>query len=253
MSFGLETKASVLVTGASSGIGAEIAREFSRHGYFVFLLGRNSDKLRHVQSTCSGPTEILAFDLKDLKNYQNQILKLIETGPSFEVLVNCAGIFHRQSFAETSEEIWLEQFEVNLLSSVRLTRLIWPLFVKNKKGSILNVSSTLGIKPTPATSAYSAMKAAMTNWTLTLAQEGGEFNIRANCVCPGIVDTPIHDFHALEADAKSQVLSSVSNLQLLSKIGQPHDVAKSAYFLSSDESPWTTGAILSVDGGINLK
>lgn len=253
MSFGLETKASVLVTGASSGIGAEIAREFSRKGYFVFLLGRNSDKLKRVQESCSGPTEILAFDLKELPNYQTQILKLIENKPNFEVLVNCAGVFHRSAFAETSDEVWLEQFEVNLLSSVRLTRLLWPLFVKNKKGSILNISSSLGIKPTPMTSAYSAIKAAMVNWTLNLAQEGGAFNIRANCICPGIIDTPIHDFHTLETGEKSKVLSNISNLQLLSEIGKPHDIAKATYFLASDESAWTTGSILSIDGGISLK
>jgi len=249
----LETKASVLVTGASSGIGAEIVREFSRNGYFVFLLGRNTEKLKKVQDSCAGPTEILAFDLKDLENYQTQILKLIETQEKFEVIVNCAGVFDRSAFADTDEHVWCEQFEVNLLSSVRLTRLVWPLFVKNKKGSILNISSTLGLKPVPGTSAYSAMKAAMINWTESLAQEGGALNIRANCICPGIIDTPIHDFHALEKSEKEKVLAGVSNLQLLSEIGKPHHVAKASYFLASDESPWTTGAILSVDGGINLK
>lgn len=253
MEIPLETKASVLVTGASSGIGAEIAREFSKKGYFVFLLGRNSEKLKKVQESCAGPTEVLAFDLKELKNYQTQILKSIENKPNFEILINCAGIYHYESFAETSEDIWQDQFEVNLLSAVRLTRTLWPLFVKNKKGSILNISSTLGLSPIPMTSAYSAMKAAMVNWTQTMAIEGGALNIRANCICPGIIDTPIHPFHSLEAGAKDQVLAGISNLQLLSEIGKPHHIAKTAFFLASDESPWTTGSILSVDGGINLK
>lgn len=253
MSLNLTATASVLVTGASSGIGAEIAREFSKKGFFVFLLGRNTDKLKQVQDSCVGPTEVLAFDLKDLQNYKTQILKLIETKPTLEILVNCAGVFSRKSFIESDDSIWAEQFEINLMGSVRLTQIIWPLFVKNKKGSILNISSTLGLKPAPMTSAYSAMKAAMINWTLSLAQEGGPFNIRANCVCPGIVDTPIHSFHDLDHSEKTKVLSGVSNLQLLSEIGKPLDVAKAAYFLASSDSAWTTGAILSVDGGINIK
>lgn len=253
MSFTTETKASVLVTGASSGIGAEIARKFSKNGYFVFLLGRSSQKLKAVQESCNGPTEVLAFDLKDLPNYQTQILKLIENKPKFEVLVNCAGVFHRKSFAETEDQIWEEQFQVNLLSSVRMTRLVWPLFVQNKKGSIINISSTLGIKPVPMTSAYSSIKAAMINWTQNLAQEGGEHNIRANAICPGIVDTPIHDFHSLEQKDKSQVLASISKMQLLANIGTPADVAEATYFLGSDLSAFTTGAVLSIDGGINLK
>ncbi|MFZ3229223.1 MAG: SDR family oxidoreductase [Pseudobdellovibrio sp.] len=248
-----ETIASVLVTGASSGIGAEIAREFSRKGYFVFLLGRNSEKLKHVQNTCKGPTEILAFDLKDLADYQAQILKLIENKPNLEILVNCAGIFTQSSFLETSDDTWSEQFEVNLLSAVRLTRLIWPLFIKNKKGSVLNIASTLGLKPTASTSAYSASKAAMINWTQALAQEGGSNNIRVNCICPGIVDTPIHLFHALEDSEKSKILNDISKLQLLEKIGTPSNIAKSAYFLAGDDSAWTTGSILTVDGGINIK
>ena len=244
---------SVLVTGASSGIGAEIAREFSSHGYFVFLLGRSEQKLKSVQKTCVGPTEILAFDIKELSQYQNQLLKLLSAGPPLEILINNAGIYHQQGFMQTSDAAWTDQFEVNLMGPVRLARLIWPLFVKQKKGNILNISSTLALKPAPQTSAYSAIKAALNNWTLSLAQEGGIFNIRANAICPGIVDTPIHSFHTLEEKEKNKVVQNLSALQLLAPLGSTINIAKAAYFLASDESAWTTGAILSVDGGINIK
>lgn len=246
---------SVIVTGASSGIGAEISREFSRQGYFVFLMGRSEEKLKAVQKTCSRHTEILNFDLKNLNSapLQDKILKVLEGKPPLEILINNAGIYHQQSFEETSDSTWLEQFEVNLLGPVRLTRLFWPLFVKNKKGSILNISSTLGLKPASQTAAYSAIKSAMNNWTLTLAQEGGLHNIRANAICPGIIDTPIHSFHFLEEIEKNKIVQKLSSLQLLSSLGKPSDIAKTAYFLASDESPWTTGSLLPVDGGINLK
>ena len=245
--------ASVIVTGASSGIGAEIAREFSRNNYYVFLFGRSEQKLKDVQKTCVGPTEVLAFDLRNIGSFEKQILKALENKPPLEVLINNAGIYHQQEFSQTSDAAWEDQFAVNLMGPIRLARLLWPLFVKNKKGNILNISSTLGLKPAPETSAYSAIKAALNNWTLTLAQEGGTLNIRANAICPGIVDTPIHSFHALEEIAKNKVLQNLSSLQLLSSIGKPIHIAKAAYFLASDDSAWTTGSILSVDGGINIK
>ena len=249
----LNKNATVIVTGASSGIGAEISREFSKQGYFVLLFGRSEKKLKSVQKTCPGKTEILNFDLKNLNSVQTTVLKILELTPPLEILINNAGIYHQQDFVLTPDETWTEQFEVNLMGPVRLTRMLWPFFVKNKKGSILNISSTLGLKPTPQTAAYSALKSAMNNWTLTLAQEGGIHNIRANAICPGIIDTPIHSFHGLPENEKNKVINDLSALQLLSPIGRPKDIAKAAYFLASDESAWTTGSILTVDGGINLK
>ena len=236
-----------------SGIGAAIARKFSENGYFVFLLGRSADKLAAVQKTCVGPTQMMAFDLKNLEATENLLVKNLQACPPLEILINNAGIYHRQSFDQTLESTWCEQFEINLLAPVRLTRILWPTFVKNKKGSILNISSTLGLKPAPETSAYSAMKAALNNWTFSLAQEGGAYNIRANAICPGIVDTPIHSFHHLDPAEKSRAVLGLSSLQLLSPIGLPAQIAEAAYFLASDLSSWTTGSLLSVDGGINIK
>lgn len=148
--------------------------------------------------------------------------------------------------------MWLRQFEVNLMGPVRIARALFPYFKEHGGGSIVNVASTLGMRPTGPTSAYSASKAAMINWTQSLALEGGPAKIRANCVCPGIVDTPIHSFHSLQNLQKEQTLAQLNPLQPLGRIGQPEDVAKAVYFLGSDLSSWTTGSILAVDGGINL-
>ena len=243
----------MIVTGASSGIGAEIAREFSKNNHFVFLLGRSDEKLKAVQKTCVNETAIFPSDLKDFKKYESDFLKLLDGKPPLEILINNAGVYTQESFLKTTDEIWTEQFAVNLLGPVYLTRLLWPTFVKNKKGSILNISSTLGIKPAVGTSAYSAVKAALNNWTITLAQEGGPHNIRANAICPGIVDTPIHGFHTMDTESKTRVTSNLAKMQMLSRIGNPIDVATAAYFIASDKSAWTTASILSVDGGIGLK
>jgi len=248
--------ATALITGASSGIGAATAQLFALKNYDLLLLGRNLERLKATQVKCLNlnsqiKVEILSLDLK---NYvSSTVLEKIKFLSPVEILVNNAGLYINQSFEKTSDQIWEEQFQVNLMGAIKLTRDLWPLFKKNNKGSILNVSSTLGLKPAQNTSAYSAIKAAMINWTLTLAQEGGQYNIRANCVCPGIVDTPIHQFHTLPSAEKSDIEKSLAQLQLLSKLGTPEQVAESIYFLASDLSAWTTGAVLSIDGGINIK
>ncbi len=242
-----------VITGASSGIGAAIALKYSLEGYDVLLFGRDEKKLKLVQEKCLGQTEVLAFDLKTIKKNTEKIEEKLKSLSPLTVLINNAGIYHWQSFADTPDEVWEEQFQVNLLSAVQLTKIAWPHFKKNKRGSIINISSTLGVKPAPNTSAYSSIKAAMVNWTLNLAQEGGEHQIRANCICPGIVDTPIHAFHRLNAEEKLQKTAPLIEMQLLKTLGQPNDVAEAAYFLGSDLSKWTTGSIFHIDGGIHIK
>lgn len=244
----------VLITGASSGIGAEIARRFAKEGYDLLLFGRDEKRLHEVRSSCTNQnTEVLAFDLKHLADHTDSILKKLANLSPPAVLVNNAGLFHQGLLEETTDTDWTTQFQANLLSAVQLTKLIWPFFKKNNKGSVLNIASTLGLKPTATTAAYSAVKAAMINWTYSLAQEGGAFNIRANCICPGIIDTPIHSFHSLPPAQKEKATKQMTAFQLLSEVGQPEDVAEAAYFLASDLSKWTTAAVLSVDGGINKK
>lgn len=257
-----------LISGASSGLGAEMARKFCLEGYDVILLGRDLEKLKKVQATLiqySGQSACLAFDLNDLINNQtssknikydeirHNILNQIQLFSPLSVLINNAGVYQRASFENTNEDIWYQQFNTNFLSAVKLTQLIWPEFIKQNKGSVLNISSSLGLKPVPMTSAYSAVKAAMVNWTQSLACEAGPLGIRVNCICPGIVDTPIHGLQNLETSDKQKTLNLFSSMQLLKEIGQPEDIAEAAYFLGSDLSKWTTGSILTVDGGISLK
>ncbi|HRO68665.1 MAG TPA: SDR family oxidoreductase [Pseudobdellovibrionaceae bacterium] len=246
-------KKSVLITGAGSGIGAATAREFSRRGYFVFLLGRNRSHLEEVSRNLSA-SELLICDLRDPAQIQKVVTQVLQhpEGKNLEVLVNNAGIFKTHTTLEGSDELWLDQLNVNLMGPVRMTRALWPHFEKQGRGSILNVSSTLGLKPSANTSAYSASKAALLNWTQALAQEGGPKGIRVNSVSPGFVDTPIHTFHVLQGEEKEKTLAGLGPLQPLGRIGAPEEIAKAVAFLATDDSPWTTGANLNVDGGIHL-
>ncbi len=247
---------SVLITGASSGIGAATAKTFAANGHDLLLLGRNLERLENTALACRKidaniRIKILAQDLNQLDF--NLVEEKLKTISPLTILVNNAGIYQQASIQDTTTKLWEDLFQTNLLATVKLTQFCWNIFLKNKKGSIVNVSSTLGEKPIPKTSAYSALKAAMTNWTLSLAQEGGPVNIRANCISPGIVDTPIHPFHNLDETQKKSVEEQIYQIQLLSQLGKPEDIAESIYFLASDKSKFTTGSILHVDGGINIK
>lgn len=244
-----------IITGASSGIGSATAKRLHEHGYFVYLIARNESRLKELNQSLNNSkyylcdftsaTEIpqVANLIKsDLHNQQHQLISLI----------NNAGIYQLDRHQPHTENIWLDQFQVNLFSHVQLTNALIEELAKAKGASIVNVSSTLGLQPTADTAAYSASKAAMNSWTISLAQALGKKKIRVNAVCPGIVDTPIHQFHQLAPKEKEKALDSMADLQPLGRIGTPDDIAQSIYFLASEQSAWTTGTLLSVDGGIHI-
>ncbi|WP_413557034.1 SDR family NAD(P)-dependent oxidoreductase [Bdellovibrio sp. HCB209] len=246
-------KKAVVITGASSGIGAATAIHFGKNGYFVYLMGRNKDRLAEVAVQCRAGASLMSCDLTDVAALNKRIAEILATNiHRVEVLVNNAGIFDVHSTEQGTDELWQREFEVNLMSAVRLTRAFFPYFKQHGGGSIVNVSSSLGLKPTAATSAYSAMKAAMINYTQSNALEGGAFGIRANCVAPGIVDTPIHSFHALDEAMKAESVAKMGPMQPLGRIGTVDEIAKAIYFLGSNDSSWTTGAVLPIDGGITI-
>lgn len=244
-------KKSVVITGAGTGIGAATALEFSKHGYFVFLLGRRADKLKEVASRCQD-AKTFVCDVSNASNVKSVAKQILEISKGVQTLVNNAGIFEMHSFEGGDDKLWLQQFETNFFGAVRMAREFYPHFKERKDGYIVNVSSTLGLSPTAETGAYSASKAAMVNWTQSLALEGGPFNVRVNCICPGLVDTPIHTFHSQTKNEKIKTLENLGKLQPLGRIGTSEEIAKSIFFLGSESSSWTTGAVLSVDGGINL-
>lgn len=233
----------VVITGASSGIGLATAQKFSSEGFYTICLGRNQDRLKKALATLPFPgnAQTLACDLADERAVQECAEQLKNS--SVDILVNNAGIFDRQSFVESSDALWMKHFLTNVMGPIRLTRALLPSLKKG--GSIVNVASTLGIRPVAMTSVYSSMKAAVINWTQTLALELASQNIRVNCICPGLVNTPIHG----ELDLAQ--VAELDRMQPLGRMGSPQDIAESIYFLS--RHPWSTGTILSTDGGISLQ
>ncbi|MEI7973952.1 MAG: SDR family oxidoreductase [Bdellovibrio sp.] len=241
----------VVITGAGTGIGAACARRFALDAWHVVLVGRRRSLLESLAKDLRSAQSI-ECDITNEKQLQ-KIKTEIEKLPIESLcLINNAGIFRRHAFLENHLGNWKEQFETNLFGAVRLTQLLTPIMIQKKKGSIVNVSSTLALQTAAQVSAYSASKAAMNSWTQCLALELASSGIRVNAVCPGLVDTPIHDFHKLEAAEKTENLKRLGPAQPLGRVGTPEEIAESIFFLAGPQSSWTTGSILSVDGGIHL-
>ena len=245
-------KNTVIITGAGSGIGKATAELFSKQEWNVILCGRDLNKLNDTRTICNN-SAIVQLDLTSPNSIKACADEINSKKMSINALVNNAAIFEYQNFLDYDMNHWRNMFETNFFGLIHFTQLIIPNLLKSNNPSILNVSSTLGLKPTANTGAYSASKAALVSLTYSLAQEFSPKGLRVNCICPGIVDTPIHKFHSLNESEKKEFISSNLNaLQPLGRIGTPDEIAQSIYFLTCSNSSWTTGAVLSVDGGISL-
>ncbi len=236
-----------IVTGASSGIGAATAERLSEAGFSLVLVGRDASRLERTRAKLKTDSLCVATDLTSFDSPETILSACRQLNLPIRALVNNAAVFHRLEFHQTSEEIWRQEFETNLFAPVRLIKAISPHMPDG--GVILNVSSTLGLRPIAMTSAYSASKAALNNLTQCLALEFAP-RLRVLAVCPGLTDTPIHSFYA---EDESSIARQQAHAQLpMKRMGRAEDVAALVQFLISEKSNWNTGALHTIDGGISL-
>ena len=240
----------VIVTGGSRGIGFETAKAFSENGALVVITAKNSSQLEQAKRKLVNTIAVSA-DITKEKEVQRVIEKTIDNFGKLDILVNNAGIFPRiKRLHEISESEWNEVLDVNLTGQFRFTKYSIP-YLQKTSGVIINVSSDAGLKAYEGfnADAYSASKAALIVLTQCWALEYSRDKIRVNCVCPGVVNTDMtKPFLKTEKDKEF-----MDNDHPLGRIGEPKDVANSILFLASEESSWTTGAILAVDGGQSTK
>ena len=244
-----------VVTGAGSGIGRATTLLLAERGYAVVLIGRSFEKLNQTAQELSTPHWVMPCDLSDLtaidKVSQN-ILQLHNQGHELSALINNAGIFMRGTVEETAPADYRKQWENNFLAPAILTQKLLKIFKDQKRGVIVNVSSTLGLHAVPETSAYAAAKAALQIFSQCLAAEVAPWNIRVNCICPGLVQTPIHGLEQMPASAREEALKQMHQAQPLGRMGKPQEIAELVHFLISDNGAWMTGSNIPIDGGISL-
>ncbi len=240
----------VIVTGGSRGIGLETAKAFSENGASVVITAKNSEKLEEAAQSLANTISIPA-DIRKEEDVKKVVDKTIENFGKLDILVNNAGIFPRiKQLHEISESEWNEVLDVNLNGPFRFTKYSIP-YLQKTSGVIINVSSDAGLKAYQGfnADAYSASKAALIVLTQCWALEYAKDKIRVNCICPGVVNTDMtKPFLKTEKDREF-----MDKDHPLGRIGEPEEVAKSILFLASEDSSWTTGAILAVDGGQSTK
>ncbi|MDR6568197.1 MULTISPECIES: SDR family NAD(P)-dependent oxidoreductase [Chitinophaga] len=239
-----------IVTGASKGIGASIAKYFAAEGAKVVVnYASGKEGAEHVVKaiTDKGGTAILVQ--ADVSKEADITRLFEETKNAFgtlDILVNNAGIYHYAPIEEVSAASFHQQFSVNVLGSLLAIQASLKLF-GDKGGNIINISSEAGKMPLPTGSVYSATKAALDAITIALSKEFSGRNIRINSILPGVVETEgSRSAGFIGSDAETKMVANTP----LGRTGQPEDIAKVAVFLASDDAAWITGEKISVSGGI---
>lgn len=241
-----------IVTGAASGIGEAIAIRFAREGARLMLVDIQRDKGEQLQRQISrfgGEVEFVAADLADEAHVEQIIPSTQRRFGGFDIVVNNAGLFgwiNKKSAGDTLLEVWQRTLNVNLNAVFLLSQAALPHFVGRKQGVFVNIASIGGLEAFPEFAAYCVSKAGLISFTKSLAIDYGRYNIRANAICPGAIDTPGNDVFVEDRAKYLQVIASVTPLQ---KPGVPADIAAAAVFLASDEARYITGTTLVVDGG----
>ncbi|KAI5633700.1 enoyl-(Acyl carrier protein) reductase domain-containing protein [Phthorimaea operculella] len=237
----------VLVTGASSGIGAETAIEFAKAGAHVALTGRNEQNLQAVAAKCPSSLIIVA-DMNKEQDVENIIKSVIDRFEKLDVLVNNAGILESGTIENTSLDQYDRVMNTNVRGPYHLTMLAAPHLIKTK-GSIVNVSSVTGMRSFPNVLAYCMSKAALDQFTRCVALELAPKSVRVNAVNPGVIATGIHMKSSMNEQQYEEFLKHCANTHALGRPGEAKEVASVILFLASDAASNITGATLPVDGG----
>jgi len=239
-----------LVTGGSRGIGFSTGKILSENGATVVITGKDTERLEKAAKKIPNSIAIVA-DIRNTNDVKNVVSKTIEKFGRLDILVNNAGIFPKiKKLHEIDENEWNEVLDVNLTGQFRFTKEAIPHLQKTS-GSIVNISSDAGLKAYQGfnADAYSASKAALIILTKCWALEYSKNKIRVNCICPGVVDTDMtKPFLKTQTDKEF-----MDNEHPLGRIGQPEEIAKAIMYFVSDDASWTTGAVLTVDGGESIK
>ena len=243
----------VLVTGATSGIGAAIAEACAAAGATLMLTGRSAERgnlaLKRVQAL-QGQAQFLAGDLSAPQWPDEIVAETVRRFGRLDVLVNNAGMIYRGTVADCSDVEWDDVVAVNMTAVFRLSRAAVRRMRTQGGGVIVNIASDWGLVGGRNAFAYCASKGAVVQMTRAMAIDHAKDKIRVNCVCPGDVDTPmLASGIAKRGMTQEQGLKHLGDQVPLGRVAQPAEIAKAVAFLASDDSSYMTGAMLAVDGG----
>ena len=242
----------VLITGVGSGIGRATVKKFIENGYFV--IGQYNTNKVGVESLVNELEESNCADrfFSVQANFSNglEIYKMMDavekSFKSIDVLVNNSGVGLYKLITDTTEDEWDKVFSVNMKSAYLVTNRVLKSMISNQKGKIINISSMWGQVGASMEVAYSASKAAVIGYTKALAKEVAPSGINVNCICPGVIDTPMN------ARFSKEDIEDLKEQTPLGRIGTPEEVAELIFFLAEEKSDFITGQIITCDGGFSL-
>ena len=247
----LLTSKNAIITGATAGIGREIALQFAKHGANVAIVGTNEERankvLEELERLRVAPEQkfIKALvNVADKKAVDAVIEKLLAELGKIDILVNNAGITRDGLLMKMTEEDWDLVLETNLKSVFNFCQALARPMLKAKAGKIINISSVVGLMGNAGQANYAASKAGMIGFTKALAQELASRGITVNCIAPGFIQTAMTD--ALNDGQKEHLLQKIP----MGKLGHPKHIADMALFLASPLSDYITGQVVTVDGGM---
>ncbi len=240
----------IWITGASGGIGNAVARLFAAEGNRIALgycRGAENIELLARSLRAAGAEALpVQADVSDSASVAQAYEAIERAFGGVDVLVCCAGVAQQKLLTDVTDDDWARMMGVNVTGTFLCCRAVIPHMVREKRGSIITVSSVWGVCGASCEAHYSASKAAVIGLTKALAKELGPSGIRVNCVAPGVIDTPMN------AGFDPETMESLREETPLGRIGRPEDAAKAVRFLADSDADFMTGQVLCVDGGFIL-
>ena len=237
-----------LITGATRGIGKQIAITLAKQGYNIALNYRKeNEELENTKKEIEEiGVQVLAVkgDVANFEECENFVKQVIERFGQIDVLVNNAGITKDMLLMRMKKEDFEQVIDTNLVGTFNVTKNVVPYMMKARSGRIINISSVVGISGNAGQTNYSASKAGIIGFTKSLAKEIASRNILVNAVAPGFIETNMTDI--LKDDVKQEIAKNIP----LKRMGTAQDVANVVKFLASDDSSYITGQVINVDGGM---
>ena len=231
----------ILVTGASRGIGREIAKELDLKGHKVIANYNNSEQKAKELEKENNNIKTYKADVSKRKEVHDMVQNILKENGKIDVLINNAGISQEKMFIDVTDEEWNRMIDTNLYSVFCTIQEVLPDMVKRKQGCIINISSVWGMVGASCESVYSVSKAGVDAITKSLAKELGPSNIRINSIAPGIIDTEMNK------NLSNREIEDLVEEIPLERIGETSDIAKCIEWLISDK--YTTGQVISINGG----
>lgn len=235
-----------LVTGATGGIGGEIAKALHAQGAIVAISGRSKDKLDALAAELGSNAHSIVADLSNSDGIAALIKAAEEAMGQIDILVNNAGLTRDNLSMRMKDEEWDEVLDVNLTAPFKLARACQRGMMKRRFGRIINISSVVGTTGNPGQANYVASKAGMSGWTKAMGMEIASRGITVNCVAPGFIATAMTE--ALDDGQKEKINGTIP----MGRMGSPEEIASAVAYLASDEAGYVTGATIHVNGGMAM-